>query len=192
MRETIPNMLTVVRIVLTLVAIALVPFSPHYLYEWLFGIFALAAFTDFVDGYLARRWQVISDFGKIFDPLADKVLTFVFLVMLYGSGIIPPAIILLLIVRDLVIDSVRGVFAAQGQVVQAITTAKIKTTLIFVLIMLALAALSFGMGTIIEVMVLPAALLSLAFSYISAAQYGSMFWKLYRTPKSAESASSSR
>lgn len=190
MRETIPNVLTVVRILLTFVAIALVPFSPQHLYEWLFGIFALAALTDFVDGYLARRWQVTSDFGKIFDPLADKVLTFVFLVMLYGSGVMPAVIILLLIVRDLVVDSVRGVFAAQGFVVQAIMTAKIKTALMFVLILLALATLSFAAGTFVSLFVLPVALLALAFSYISAAQYGSMFWQLYQKDRKAESVSS--
>ncbi|MBP9669229.1 MAG: CDP-diacylglycerol--glycerol-3-phosphate 3-phosphatidyltransferase [Candidatus Pacebacteria bacterium] len=191
MRETIPNVLTIVRILLTMVAIALVPLAPLNLYEWLFALFALAAITDFADGYLARRWEVISDFGKIFDPLADKVLTFVFLVMLYGSGIIPAVVILLLIVRDLVIDSVRGVFAAQGLVVQAITTAKVKTALIFVLILLALAALSFGKGTFLETLVLPVALLSLAFSYISAAQYARLFWAHYHNPNTVERASSS-
>ncbi len=192
MKESIPNLLTIFRVLLTVVAIALVPFSPTHFYELLLGIFLVAAATDNLDGYLARRWHVESDFGKIFDPLADKVLTFIFLVMLYSTGTIPAVIILLLIVRDLVVDSVRAVVAAQGKVVQAIMTAKIKTVLMFVLIIAALASLTLGEHNAVQPLVLPLAIAALLFSYVSAAQYGVVFWQHYKIVKSSEKKSSAQ
>ncbi|MFO8144657.1 MAG: CDP-diacylglycerol--glycerol-3-phosphate 3-phosphatidyltransferase [Candidatus Syntrophosphaera sp.] len=71
----IPNILTIIRILLIPVFLWLIFFSPnrHYV-AWSLLVFVVAAFTDFWDGYLARKWNVISDFGKIADPLADKLL----------------------------------------------------------------------------------------------------------------------
>ena len=70
----LPNKLTLVRILLFQVFMALVqiPFTGHYL--WAMAVFAIARFTDYLDGHLARKWGVVTDFGKFADPLAEKIL----------------------------------------------------------------------------------------------------------------------
>lgn len=186
----IPNALTILRIVLTLVAIALVPFQFEGLYTYLLVIFLVAALTDFADGYIARAWNVVTDFGKVFDPLADKVLSFVFLIVLYGAGIVPPVIVLLLIVRDLVIDSIRGMFTAHITVVQAIFTAKVKTAITFVFIAVALYTLAYGGDTVMTAVTFWTAIAALFFSYLSAAQYAVVFYREYQNFKKPENKSS--
>ncbi|MAZ67421.1 CDP-diacylglycerol--glycerol-3-phosphate 3-phosphatidyltransferase [bacterium] len=186
----IPNILTILRIALTFAAIAILPFEPRAMYTYLLAIFVVGAVSDLADGYIARKFDAVTDFGKVFDPLADKVLSFVFLVILYGAGIVPPAIVLLLIVRDLVIDSVRGMFTAHIKVIQAIFTAKVKTAATFVFIALALYTLAYGGGNILELLTFWTALAALAFSYISAAQYAVVFYREYQNFNKPETKSS--
>ena len=175
----VPNALTILRIVLTIVAIVLIPLEPAHMYWYLFWIFTVAAVTDFLDGYIARKYNVVTNFGKVFDPLADKVLSFVFLIVLYGAGIVPPIIVLLLVVRDLIIDSVRGIFTAHAKVVQAIFTAKAKTAVTFVFIAVALYALAMGTSAVLTQLAFVLSLIALVFSYISALQYAFVFYRLY-------------
>ncbi len=180
MYTQIPNILTILRIALTIVAIALVPFAPTNLYAYLLALFIVAALTDFFDGYLARRFHTESDFGKIFDPLSDKVLTFVFLILLYPAGVIAPVIILLLIVRDLVIDGVRASLAS-SVVIPAIFTAKVKTTLIFLTVISALLELALGTNELLRAMTMLLSLTALACAYISAGQYAQIFYRVYQS-----------
>ena len=190
MMHALPNILTIVRIVLTVGAIALVPFAPAHLYVYLFVLFFVAALTDFADGYLARRFDVVSDFGKVFDPLSDKVLAFVFFFILYGTGIVPQVVILLLVVRDLVVDGVRAALASHV-VVPAIYTAKVKTALIFVFILSALYELAFVTASVAHVVTLVLAAGALLFSYVSAAQYAAVFYRAYQKSTSGANNSSS-
>lgn len=176
MMQYLPNALTILRIVLTLVAVLLVPFAPVHLYTYLFGIFVVAAVSDYLDGFLARKYDVVSDFGKLFDPLSDKILTFVFLIILYETNLIPQVIILLLIVRDLVVDGVRAALAHKV-VIPAIMTAKIKTTLIFLLILSALGELAFYSTIELRYVTLGLSILALVFSYTSAVQYARIFYR---------------
>ncbi len=98
--QWIPNLLTVFRL-------ACVPLIIFLMLNWhsllAFGVFALAAITDFLDGYLARRWDVISKFGQIFDPLADKSLLICCYLTLGYLGVIPIELVLLVIGRDILI-----------------------------------------------------------------------------------------
>ncbi|QSH39696.1 CDP-diacylglycerol--glycerol-3-phosphate 3-phosphatidyltransferase [Candidatus Kaiserbacteria bacterium] len=183
MIQNLPNALTILRIALTFVAIALVSLAPTHLYLYLFGIFIAAAATDFFDGYLARKFEVVSDFGKIFDPLSDKVLTFAFLIILVGTNVIPIAIILLLIARDLIVDGVRAALA-RDIVIPAIRSAKNKTALMFLTIAAALFTLAFPQIALYEDLVMILAMLTLVFSYVSAAQYAGIF---YRAKKNLQS-----
>lgn len=190
MIQHIPNLLTIVRIILTVIAIAIIPFEFTHLYTYLFYIFVVGAVTDFLDGFIARRYNVVSDFGKVFDPLADKVLSFVFLIILYGAGIVPPVIVLLLVVRDLVIDSVRGMFTTHVTVIQAISTAKAKTAVTFLFIALALYTLAHGAAPMLTQLTFILSLLALALSYISALQYTFIFYKEYQNFKKPDTTSS--
>lgn len=180
MKQQLPNGLTIVRVALALVAILILALAPQQLPMWLLGIFLVAAASDFLDGFLARRMQVVSDFGKIFDPLADKIVAFVFLIILACTGALSMIVVLLLIVRDLVVDGVRASLATHT-VIPAIGTAKIKTALMFVLIIAALAqsvwnAMPF-LGTSVHVL----AVLTLMFSYVSAGQYARIFYRAYKS-----------
>tara|TARA_B100000900_G_scaffold410392_1_gene428110 strand:- start:811 stop:1326 length:516 start_codon:yes stop_codon:yes gene_type:complete len=161
---------------LTFVAIVLVSLTLPHVYVYLFGIFLVAAVTDFFDGYLARKFEVVSDFGKIFDPLSDKVLAFVFLIIIVNTNIIPLAIILLLITRDLIVDGVRLALAREI-VIPAIRSAKNKTVLMFLTIAVALFTLAFPQIALYEDLVMILAMLTLVFSYVSAAQYASIFYR---------------
>jgi len=190
MMKYIPNALTILRIALTLLSILLVSVSPTGMYLYLLVIFAVAAVTDFADGYIARKFDVISDFGKVFDPLADKVLSFIFLVILYGTGTVPDFIILLLIVRDLVIDSVRGMFTAHVTVIQAIFSAKLKTALTFMFIIAALFELTVGSTQALHLTTVGLSVGALILSYTSAFQYGKIFYRVYKDFKGKEKISS--
>ena len=183
MIQYLPNSFTILRIVLTFLAIAVVAITPPYLYIYLFSIFIIAAATDFLDGYIARKFEVVSNFGKIFDPLSDKVLAFVFLIILVGTNIIPLAIILLLIARDLIVDGVRAALA-RDIVIPAIRSAKNKTVLMFLTIAAALFVLAFPQIQLYEDLVMILVMLTLVFSYVSAAQYAGIF---YRAKKNLQS-----
>src|SRR5210317_188482 len=86
----LPNMITVFRIVLVPVLFVLLFFSPGKLQSFFAGlVFSLASISDCVDGYLARRMNMVTDFGKFLDPLADKLLVGISLIMMIPLGRAP-------------------------------------------------------------------------------------------------------
>ncbi|WP_245633471.1 CDP-diacylglycerol--glycerol-3-phosphate 3-phosphatidyltransferase [Candidatus Mycoplasma haematobovis] len=89
--------------------------------------FSCASFTDFLDGWLSRKWDAVSVFGKIFDPLADKLLVNGTLIVFMISRKVLIAIASILILRDLIMDLIRLVFYRKRKVIAAIKTAKYKT-----------------------------------------------------------------
>lgn len=90
-------------------------------------LFIIASLTDFVDGYLARKHNLVTDFGKMIDAIADKVLVNSVLIILASTGFIHPVIPVVIIVRDIVVDSIKMVAGNKGKVVAAIKTGKLKT-----------------------------------------------------------------
>lgn len=92
-------------------------------------IFIVAMFTDFLDGFLARKNNQITTFGKLFDPLADKIMTSVTLVLFTVMGITPIYFVIIFIVRDIVVDGSRNVAAANNINVAASWWGKWKTLL---------------------------------------------------------------
>ena len=93
-----------------------------------FWVFALASVSDWIDGYLARRWQSITVLGKLMDPLADKVLVATAMIMLIPLQRIPAWLVLLIIVREFVVTGLRGMAASSGTVVAASWLGKVKST----------------------------------------------------------------
>lgn len=91
-------------------------------------LFIAASITDWLDGYLARKLNSVSDMGKFMDPIADKVLVSSVLIMLIPLQLIEAVAVLLLINRDVIIGGVRSIAAAQGQVIAAGNLGKWKTT----------------------------------------------------------------
>lgn len=128
----IPNALTILRVLLIPVFIWLIFFSSVQNHvAWALLVFVVAAFTDFLDGYLARKWRVISDFGKIADPLADKLLVLSALAALtwlepYRLFV---AIFIVIALREVVITILREVHKKKGIIMPADKLGKWKTFL---------------------------------------------------------------
>ncbi len=140
----LPNKITVSRLFLTLIIILLlcVPFSSfgiHFpkfdiggivveLQYFIAGfIFIIASLTDFLDGYIARKYNLITDTGKMLDAIADKFLVSPILILLATNGFIPAVIPVIYITRDIVVDAIKMQAASKGKVVAAIKSGKWKT-----------------------------------------------------------------
>ena len=90
-------------------------------------LFCLASFTDFLDGYVARKYNQVTDFGKFVDPLADKLLVTAALLIFIEKGIFPAWMVFIILAREFIITSLRNVAAAKGRVLAATWTGKVKT-----------------------------------------------------------------
>lgn len=132
-----PNKLTLLRVVMIPVFMAFYMYIPWPNF-FATVIFVLAFLTDMLDGYLARKNNQVSNFGKIMDPLADKVLVAAAMVLLTASGVINPWVTILVLAREFAVSGIRIAAAAEGNVVAASKWGKIKTIWQFIAITLAL------------------------------------------------------
>lgn len=123
----LPNKLTVIRIILVpfFVAAILIDFPFNYL--WALIIFAIASITDMLDGKIARKKNLITDFGKFADPLADKILVLAALLCFVQNGLCDCIAVILILFREFSVTSIRLTAAANGKVVSANIWGKIKT-----------------------------------------------------------------
>lgn len=122
----LPNKLTIGRIIA--VPFFIVALMNGYYYVAA-GLFILASFTDFLDGYIARKNNLVTNFGKIMDPLADKILVISALVCLVDLGQVAGWMVIVILAREFTVTGLRTVAAAQGIVIAAGMTGKIKTVL---------------------------------------------------------------
>ncbi len=90
-------------------------------------LFAVASFTDFLDGYLARKNNQITTFGKFIDPIADKILVNTIFILQAYQGVVPIVAVLLMIWRDTMVDGIRMMASAKGETISAGLLGKIKT-----------------------------------------------------------------
>ncbi len=90
-------------------------------------IFIIASFTDFLDGYLARKNNQVTDTGKMLDAIADKALVNPILIIFAAEGMISPIVPVIVVVRDIVVNAIKMEAASKGKVVAAIQSGKIKT-----------------------------------------------------------------
>jgi CDP-diacylglycerol--glycerol-3-phosphate 3-phosphatidyltransferase len=124
----LPNTLTVIRILMVPVMVWLLWEEPSFEDGIIAtAIFAGAMITDIVDGWLARRWDLVSPIGAYLDPLADKLMTVTVLVMLIPHGRAPAWIVVLLLCRELAITGLRGIASQEGLVISASAFGKLKT-----------------------------------------------------------------
>ena len=148
--KNLPNKLTKFRIFLTFVILFLLlfPFNminvtiPKYLVGGLVIIdirfiisgvlFIIASITDFLDGYIARKYNLVTNKGKVLDAIADKILVNSILIVLCGQGYVYPIIPIILILRDTIVNSIKMVAGSKGDVVAAITTGKFKTAFLMI------------------------------------------------------------
>jgi CDP-diacylglycerol--glycerol-3-phosphate 3-phosphatidyltransferase len=125
----LPNMLTVGRILLIPVFV-LLTYDADPLNSFLAGaVFALASITDVVDGYLARRWNLVTVVGKFMDPLADKLIATAAMVMMVRLGRIEAWVVILLLSREFIVSGLRTIAASEGMVIAAGAEGKVKNAL---------------------------------------------------------------
>lgn len=122
----LPNKLTVARV------IAVPFFIASYMMQWYlvaFVLFILASLTDLLDGKIARARNLVTNFGKIMDPLADKILVYSALCLFVENGTIPGWTLIIILAREFVVAGMRTVAASDGIVIAAGMSGKIKTVL---------------------------------------------------------------
>ena len=133
------NKLTMLRVLLIPVfLIVLYAGFPYHMWVAL-AIFILASLTDFVDGYIARHRNMVTDFGKLMDPLADKVLVMSALLWFTECGRFPAWVLLIVILREFAVTGLRLIAVEHGRVIAAGWSGKIKTASTMVCICLMLA-----------------------------------------------------
>ncbi len=136
----LPNKLTLFRVILIpfFIAFLMIPGIPFG--KWIaLAIFIIASLTDFLDGYIARKNNLVTNFGKFMDPIADKVLVCSAFICLVELSIIPAWMVAIIIARELVIDGFRLVASDNGVVIAASYWGKFKTTFQMVAICLMIA-----------------------------------------------------
>lgn len=134
----LPNKLSILR-VLCIPAIVLLLYLPSDGCRIAAGIlFILASFTDYLDGHIARKHNLITDFGKFIDPVADKLLVLTSLIMMLHLGLMEAWIIIVILCRELAVDGLRLVAVTQGKVIAASKFGKLKTVSQMVLITVSL------------------------------------------------------
>jgi CDP-diacylglycerol--glycerol-3-phosphate 3-phosphatidyltransferase len=125
----LPNLLTMTRVAMIPVCLFFLDRDTPKDGFWACMIFTLAAITDVLDGYLARRLGVVSVLGKFLDPLADKLIVMACLVWMVPMGRIPAWIVVVLLARELSVTGLRSVAASEGVVIAAGQEGKTKTAL---------------------------------------------------------------
>src|SRR5271165_1889035 len=179
----IPNLLTFGRIVAIPFFVWLLDVPTPVRGFWAAILFTLAAITDLLDGYLARKLGVVSVLGKFLDPLADKLIVMAALVWLVPMGRVPAWVVVLLLARELSVTGLRSVAASEGVVISAGHEGKTKTALQMIGIVALvlgypyhLSYLGLDLGVVDMVHVGRSLIyLSLLFSFASAAQYVRLF-----------------
>jgi len=179
----LPNILTYARVVMIPGVLVLLDRGTKRDCIFAAIVYALAAITDVLDGFLARRMGVVSVIGKFLDPLADKLMVMACLVWLVQMGRMPAWAVILVIARELSVTGLRAIASSEGLVIAAEETGKQKTALQMVGILCLILGYPYQMRVMgvdlgaVDVVLVGRALvyLSLILSFASAAQYVALF-----------------
>jgi CDP-diacylglycerol--glycerol-3-phosphate 3-phosphatidyltransferase len=134
----LPNILSVSRIVFAVLFVLTFMQVDFPLMLWGFCFFLLGSLTDFLDGYLARKYNLISSFGKIIDPIADKVLILAAFFVLAVQNVFALWMIVVIAIREIIITSLRLKACKQGLVLAAEKSGKVKTASQFIVLIIAM------------------------------------------------------
>ena len=167
MSMNLPNKLTMFRVVLIPVFIVVLmsgliaePASRYIAVV----IFCVASFTDYLDGHIARKYNLVTNFGKFMDPLADKLLVSAAMICMIELGMLPAWVVIIIISREFIITGFRLIAAEGGLVIAASWWGKIKTVTQMAMIILMLLGVNKVIGTILVV-------LSTIFTVVSGVDY---------------------
>lgn len=167
----LPNKLTISRV------IAVPFFIGCYMmgyYMPAFIIFILASLTDLLDGKIARKYNLVTNFGKIMDPLADKILVYSAFCLMVEDGIVPGWMLIVILAREFLIAGMRTVAASEGIVIAAGMSGKIKTVLQMIAVPLLLLSLAVATTSVAEIVSIAAQIFlwaSLVMTVYSGAEY---------------------
>lgn len=174
----LPNLLTLVRILLipVFVALFITPTPDRSLSAAI--VFVVAAVTDLLDGYIARRTGQVTKLGKLLDPIADKLLVLSALILLVNMDRVSALVAILVIAREVAVTGIRAIAAGEGLIIAAETTGKYKMALQVVAIVLLILE-GTGLAELGNLHLAGSAMLylSLVLGYISGGQYVWSFWK---------------
>jgi CDP-diacylglycerol--glycerol-3-phosphate 3-phosphatidyltransferase len=123
----LPNLLTLTRIAAVPVLVIVMFWESRSASLLAALIFSLAAVTDFIDGWLARKWGVVTVLGKFLDPLADKLIVMAALIMLIPMDRVPAWAVFLILTREMVVTGLRSIASSEGIVIDASELGKYKT-----------------------------------------------------------------
>ena len=138
----LPNRLTVARLIITMIFVAILSLSVPFKYTIALLLFIVASITDYLDGKIARKRNLITNFGKLMDPLVDKVLVAAAFVMLCAVDLFPAWILVVILAREFLVTGLRLMASSKGAVLAADALGKWKTitqmvTAIYLLLYLA-------------------------------------------------------
>ncbi|WP_029917902.1 CDP-diacylglycerol--glycerol-3-phosphate 3-phosphatidyltransferase [Pelobacter seleniigenes] len=123
----LPNILTLSRIVAVPAVVLLLLFESRENCFWAAVVFTAASVTDWLDGYLARRWGIVTILGKFLDPLADKLIVMAALIMLIPLDRVPAWAVFVILARELIVSGIRSIASSEGIVIAASNLGKYKT-----------------------------------------------------------------
>lgn len=180
----LPNKLTLLRILLTPVFMVFAALgrygTPACNTRMLLAagiVFALASITDYLDGNLARKHNMVTDFGKFADPLADKMLTTAAFLYMMADGVCSPVVLAIVLFREFAVAGVRMLAAASGTVIAANMWGKVKTVLQMLTILFYYFAAAFGGPTDIGAVQLITQGLGWAVAAVTALSGGIYLWQ---------------
>jgi CDP-diacylglycerol--glycerol-3-phosphate 3-phosphatidyltransferase len=134
MKKNLPNLLSLSRLVATVLVVAFVLINQPWSFLVATVLFLLASVTDFFDGYLARRFHVASSLGVFLDLTADKIFVAAILISLVQINLVPAWIVIIIVAREFLVTGLRSVAAAKGKVIPAGVWGKQKTFITLVAI----------------------------------------------------------
>jgi len=143
----LPNILTLTRITVSPIIFIILLYQPGRIMSFFSAlVFTIAAITDFLDGYLARRLNMVTRLGKFLDPLADKILVGVALIMLIPLERVHPLVVALIVGRELLVTGLRVYAINENMIIESSMLAKYKTTLQIVAVVGLLLHYSYDLG----------------------------------------------
>ena len=133
-KRFVPNSLTILRVIATFIITILFFTNIENKFIWIYQFFIFASLTDFLDGFLARKWRVESMFGRVFDSLFDKIFVLVMFMLLISYNIVHPLVFIALLFRELFIDGIKNYMLAHNKPIAPLITGKLK--MVFQVVML--------------------------------------------------------
>lgn len=177
MTMNLPNKLTILRVIMVPFFVVFLLLAPEHMhFNWIaLVIFAVASLTDMLDGKIARKYNLITNFGKFMDPLADKLLVCSALIGLTSIDMIPAWMTILIIAREFIISGFRLIAAEKGVVIAAGIWGKLKTVcqMVMICVMLVVVGQPYETGILHVIYIVAVILLwiSVALTIISLIDY---------------------